>query len=239
MMSPTIDQDPRMRRSAAAGLWLLPAYGLLLALSTITQQPDVDSDFAGYARYVTTDHFLVSHLVASIGGAALAVLGVTAAMPFLVRGRARRPALVGMVLTVVAAVYLSAAFGSAAFVQPGVGRAYLRGLPGAEALNADTAYGQALTTTIGVAVLVFTVAAITFGTAVARTAPELRWAGIGYAVTLPLFAVSGMLGISAGTQPAAGVLFAVATAVLARRLPAVAAGTDQPPARRSTLARAS
>ncbi|WP_138731846.1 hypothetical protein [Modestobacter excelsi] len=133
-----------------------------------------------------------------------------------------------MVLTVVAAVSLSAAFGSAAFVQPGVGRAYLSGLPGAEALNADTAYRDALTATSGASVLVLTVAAITFGTAVARTAPGLRWAGIGYAVTLPLSAVSGMAGIGAGTQPAAGVLVAVATAVLARRLPAVPGGSGRP-----------
>ena len=58
------------------GVWLLPAFGLLLALSTIRQQPPVQTDFEGYARFVTTGEFLVSHLVASIGGAALAILGV-------------------------------------------------------------------------------------------------------------------------------------------------------------------
>ena len=238
-MSTTIDHDTGLRRPAAAGLWLLPAYGVALALSTITQQPDVDEDFASYARYVTTDQFLVSHLVASIGGSALAVLGVISALTFLTRGRARRGALTGAVLTVVAAVYLAATFGSAAFVQPGVGRAYLSGLPGAEALNADTAYGDALTATIGASVLVFAIAAITFGSAVARTAPELRWAGIGYAVTLPLFAISGILGIAAGTQPAAGILFAVATTVLARRLPAVTSWPRRSKVSRSTTAGAS
>jgi len=44
--------------------------------STIRQQPRVQTDFEGYARFVTTGEFLVSHLVASIGGAALAILGV-------------------------------------------------------------------------------------------------------------------------------------------------------------------
>lgn len=58
------------------GGWLLPAFGLLLALSTIRQQPPVQTDFEGYARFVTTGEFLVSHLVASIGGAGLAILGV-------------------------------------------------------------------------------------------------------------------------------------------------------------------
>ena len=59
---------------AGKGIWLLPAFGLLLALSTIRQQPPVQTDFEGYARFVTTGEFLISHLAASIGGAALAIL---------------------------------------------------------------------------------------------------------------------------------------------------------------------
>jgi hypothetical protein len=38
-------------------------------LSTITHQPPV-SDFGAYARYVSSDVFLISHLGASIFGAA-------------------------------------------------------------------------------------------------------------------------------------------------------------------------
>jgi len=74
-------------RAARIGLWLLPAYGFLLGLSTLTHQPPV-ADFDAYARYVTTDVFLVSHLGASILGAALAVLGVVAVTAYLVSGRA-------------------------------------------------------------------------------------------------------------------------------------------------------
>ena len=32
-------------RVACAGLWLLPVYGALLAVSTLTQQPDYRTDF--------------------------------------------------------------------------------------------------------------------------------------------------------------------------------------------------
>ena len=130
-------------RAARIGLWLLPAYGILLGLGTLTHQPPVE-DFDAYARYITTDVFLVSHLGASIFGAALAVLGVVAVTAYLVPGRAARLAVVGLVLTTIANIYLSAAFGSAAFVQPGIGRAHLAGVPGMPALNADTAYGPAL-----------------------------------------------------------------------------------------------
>ena len=74
-------------RAARIGLWSLPIYGLLLGLSTLTHQPPVE-DFDAYARYVTTDIFLVSHLGASIFGAGMAILGVVAVTAFLVRGRA-------------------------------------------------------------------------------------------------------------------------------------------------------
>ena len=88
-MTRTVNQTPGLQRPATLGLWLLPVYELLLAVSTVTQQPDVETDFAGYARYITTGECL-SHLVASIGGAALAVLGVMAAAVTLAAGRARR-----------------------------------------------------------------------------------------------------------------------------------------------------
>ena len=77
-MSTQLQQDRGLylTRVARKGVWLLPAFGLLLALSTIKQQPPVQTDFEGYARFVTTREFLLSHLAANIGGAALAILGV-------------------------------------------------------------------------------------------------------------------------------------------------------------------
>jgi hypothetical protein len=218
-MTRTVNQDRGLRGPARVGLWLLPAYGLLLTLSTITHQPSVERDFTGYARYITTDQFLVSHLVASIGGAALATLGAMSAVVFLAAGRARRLALTGAVVTVVANVYLAATFGAASFVQPGIGRAFLRGMPGVEELNADTAYGSALVATIAATLVTLLVGTVLLGTAIARTDPALRWVGIGYAVSLVIFSFSGVLGFGTGTQPAAGLLLAASTVVLARRLP--------------------
>jgi hypothetical protein len=223
-MTPMRNQARGLRGPATAGLWSLPVYGLLLAISTLTHQPDVETDFAGYARYVTTDEFLLSHLAASIGGAALAILGVMSAAVFLADGRARRLALTGAVVTIVANVYLAAAFGSAAFVQPGIGRAFLRGMPGVQELNADTAYGPALVATIAASLLALVAGTILLGTSIARTSPALRWVGIGYAVSLTVFSFSGVLGVGAGTQPAAGLLLAVSTVLLARRLPRLATG---------------
>ena len=50
-------------------LRLLPVYGVLLMLSTLTHEPDHTEDFAAWSRYVTTDVFVVSHVVGSILGA--------------------------------------------------------------------------------------------------------------------------------------------------------------------------
>jgi hypothetical protein len=203
-------------RAARIGLWLLPVYGFLLGLSTLTHQPPV-SDFDAYARYITTDVFLVSHLGASILGAALAVLGVMAVTSYLVSGRAAGLAVAGLVLTTVANIYLSAAFGSAAFVQPGIGRAHLAGVQGMPALNADTAYGPALTATAVGGTILLIASAIVLGTAIARTHRRLRSLGVAYAVLLPLFAVSGFL--LPIVQSAAGFAVAIAAAILAIQLP--------------------
>ncbi len=203
-------------RAARIGLWALPLYGVLLGVSTLTHQPPV-SDFDAYARYVTTDVFLVSHLGASIFGAATAILGAIAATAFLVRGRAARTAVVGLVLTTVTNVFMAAAFGSATFVQPGIGRAHLAGVPGMPALNADTAYGPALFVTALTSAFFLIVSASVLGVAIARTSRRLRWPGIAYPVLVAAFTLSGF--VLPSVQALSGFALAAATAALAVRLP--------------------
>ncbi|WP_236045499.1 hypothetical protein [Paractinoplanes ovalisporus] len=201
-----------------AALWALPAYGLLLGLSTLTHQPPV-SDFDTYARYVTSSSFLLSHLGASIFGAAPAILGAAALTPYV---RSSKP----FALFTVANVFLSAAFGSAAFVQPGLGRAHLAGTPGMPALNNDTAYGSALVITALSASLLLIIAAISLGVAITHADHRLRPHGIAFAVLLPLFTVSGFALPPA--QPVLGFAFAAATAALAMRLPRLRLDMPEP-----------
>ena len=203
-------------RFARAGLWLLPIYGVLLALSTLTQQPDYETDFRGYAEYITTDRFLVSHLGASIAGAAVGLLGVVAALLFLVRGPALTAAVVGTALTIVGNVGNIALFGVAAFAQPAIGRAYLDGAEGIPELN-DDVYGTPLFATAGVAILCFIVGTILVGVAIARSRRPLRWIGIGYAVSLALFPI--FFFTFAAAAPVAAAVFAAVAVVLALRLP--------------------
>ncbi|MEU8817151.1 hypothetical protein [Actinoplanes sp. NPDC048796] len=187
-------------------LWALPAYGVLLGLSTLTHQPPV-TDFDAYAEYVTTGVFLVSHLGASILGAALAILGAIG-LSFALGPS--KPALAGLVLTTIANVFLAATFGSAAFVQPGLGRAHLAGVPGMAAMNDDTAYGPALVATALSASFLLVVAAAVTGVAISRAGR--RPYGIAYAALIALF----VAGIAVPfVQPFAGFGFAAATALLA------------------------
>ena len=220
-------------RAARAGLWALPAYAVLLGLSTLTHQPPV-SDFDAYARYVTTDLFLVSHLGASIFGAGLAILGAVAVTAYLVRGRAARTAVAGLALTTITNVFLAAAFGSAAFVQPGLGRAHLNGVDGMPAVNADTAYGTALFATALTASFFLIVSATVLGGAIARTGPGLRWYGIAYAVLVAVFTLSGF--VLQPVQAYAGFALAAATAALAVRLPKTAPAPVTVPASTTPVA---
>jgi uncharacterized membrane protein YhaH (DUF805 family) len=214
-----VSQPSVAERAARTGLWSLPLYALLLGLSTLTHQPPV-SDFDAYARYVTTDVFLISHLGASIFGAAAAVLGAVAVTAYLVRGRAARTAVVGLVLTTITNIFMAAAFGSAAFVQPGIGRAHLAGTPGMPALNADTAYGPALFATALTSAFFLIVSAAVLGTAIARTSRRLRADGIAYPVLVAAFTLSGFF--LQPVQAFAGFALAAATAALAVRLPRLA-----------------
>ncbi len=217
--------NPFAGRAARIGLWSLPLYALLLGLSTVTHQPSV-TDFDAYARYITTDIFLVSHLGASILGAGLAILGAVAVTAYLVRGRAARTAVAGLALTTITNVFMAASFGGATFVQPGIGRAHLAGVPGMAALNADTAYGPTFVAVALTATFFLIVSAVVLGTAIARTSPRLRWHGIAYAVGVAAFAVSGFA--LQPVQAYMGFALAAATAALAVRLPQImAAATAQ------------
>lgn len=209
-------QDTSVARSARAGLWLLPIYGVLLALSTLTQQPDYKTDFRGYAEYITTDRFLVSHVGASIGGAALGVLGIVATLAFLARGRAAGGAIVGAACFIVGNVLFAALFGVAAFAQPAIGEAFLEGTSGVRELN-DDVYGTPLFATAAIGFLFFLAGAILLGVAIARTDRALKWVGIGFAASLVLF-VLGFLFLEIA-QPVGGALFAVIGVILALRLP--------------------
>ena len=114
-------------RWVRVGLWLLPLYGALTLWASRTSQPDSQADFPAYAAYISRPAFLWEHLVGSIGGTALALLGLTALFAVLAATHARRWALAGFVSSMVGNALLLTLFGVAAFASPAIGRAYLDG----------------------------------------------------------------------------------------------------------------
>jgi uncharacterized membrane protein YhaH (DUF805 family) len=209
-------RDSKPPRLARAGLWLLPVYASMLALSTLSHQPSFRSDFPGYARYVTSETFLASHLVLTIGGAALGSIGVLSAVIYLARGRARATGYLGAALTVAANIASTSVFGAAAFAQPAIGRAYLKGMEGIVDLNADV-YGPTLDAMAGTGILLFILGGIVLGTAIARTSRRLRWIGLVYVVAFVAFLVTGVFFPLGQTVSAA--TLALASAAAAWRLP--------------------
>ncbi|WP_432494952.1 hypothetical protein [Kineococcus gypseus] len=206
-----------VRRLLSAGAWALPVHGVLLTVGTLTHQPDPGSDFTAYAACVTTTSFLLSHLLASVLGAAVGVVGV-ASVALLAAGPSRAPgrSLLAAALSAAANVVNAALFGVAAFAQPAVGRAHLAG--SAEAVRFDDdVYGPELMATAAVGMLLWCAGAVLLGLVLLRCGPGLRLAGAVHAAALPVFFLAGLPG--SVLQPVAGALAAVAGVVVARRLP--------------------
>ena len=198
---------------ARKAVWGLPVYGVLLAAGTITQQPDYRTDFAAYADYVTSSRFLASHVIASIAGAAVGLVGMIALF-VLMDGRSPRAAW-GVVLSTFGQVGLVSVFGAAAFAQPAIGRAFLDGDRAvAEAINGDV-YGVPLSATAGLSILLFVAGGILLGTAARRVGTWPRWAGTAFAAGVTVFAIGVFVEVPF-VQPLAGLVIAVAGAAIAR-----------------------
>jgi hypothetical protein len=179
-----------LARAARLGLWALPVWAALLFASTLTHQPNPQTDLAGWSGYVTTPQFLASHLVASILGAAIGALGLVALGALLASRGHPRAGLWVMVTGVFANVVSAAVFGIAAFAQPAIGRDYLAGHTAQARLLVNTAVNggwlNATAVTSGVLLIVSVVVA---GAAVARTGSLPRAAGISFAASMVLFVI--------------------------------------------------
>ncbi|MFC5063393.1 hypothetical protein [Actinomycetospora atypica] len=207
--------DPRTRPVplARTGTWLLPLYTLLLALTTLTHQPDPVEAFDQYARYVSTPVFLASHLLGSIGGAALGVLGAFAVAALLLAGPAARAGVVGAATFAAGNVVTTAVFGAAAFAQPAIGRAHLAGASGIAAVDRDV-YGPALVGTAVVGLLLLVTGAVVLSRAVARTDRTLAGPAIALGGGLVVFVLPGLV---LGPAQPVGALVATVGAVLVAR----------------------
>src|SRR5215208_894190 len=104
------------------GLWGLPLYGVLTFWSSLDPQPDPNTHYEAWSRYVTTDHYVLTHVFGSILGLILAIFGTFALGAFLTRSRAARLGLVAMVITVLGSALFLPGMGSPPSLRPRRGR---------------------------------------------------------------------------------------------------------------------
>src|ERR671920_2036736 len=110
------------------GLLALPLYGVLTFWSSLDPQPDPNTHYEAWSRYVTTNHYVLTHVFGSILGLILAIFGTFALGAYLTRSRAGRMGLVAMVTTVLGSALFLPGMGVSAFSAPEAGQAYLAGI---------------------------------------------------------------------------------------------------------------
>ena len=110
------------------GLLGLPLYGVLTFWSSLHPQPDPNTHFEAWSRYVTTNHYVLTHVLGSILGLILGIFGTFALGAYLTRSRAGRLGLVAMVITVLGSTLFLPAMGVSAFSVPKEGQAHLAGI---------------------------------------------------------------------------------------------------------------
>jgi hypothetical protein len=189
---------------------MLPAAAVVTLWATFEHQPDVNSQFTEWAAFVTTDKFLANHLIGSILGLAVWILGAAAlASVAITNGRRVRSAVAGLVTMTLGGAGLIAGFGVAAFAQPAIGHLQLAGATGAHDVY-DDVYGiPTLVTLIGGGVL-FAAATVLLARAAAAIEGVRRWAAIAFGAAGPLI---GFLGIAVGALQTLGSVAALAGSV--------------------------
>src|ERR687894_1430120 len=118
---------PNPTRWIGIGLLGLPLYGALTFWSSFDPQPDPGTRYEAWARFVTTDHYVLGHVLGSILGLIFAIFGTFALGAYLTRSRAGRLGLVAMVITVLGGALFLPAMGVSTFAVPEEGQAYLAG----------------------------------------------------------------------------------------------------------------
>ncbi len=172
-------------RWIGVGLLGLPLYGALTFWSSLNPQPDPNTHYDAWSRFVTTDHYVLGHLLGSILGLILGIFGTFALGAYLARSRAGRMGLVAMVTTVLGSALFLPAMGVSTFATPEEGQAYLAGIEGLTELptsSADITFGA---TSLRVVVLLFG-SNVLLGVAVWRAGTLPKWAGALWAAA-PVF----------------------------------------------------
>jgi hypothetical protein len=174
----------------------LPLYGALTFWSSLEGQPDPSTHLEAWARYVTTNHYVLGHVLGSI----LLIFGVFALGAYLTRSRAPRLGLVAMAMTVLGNALFLPLQGVATFSAPEEGQAVLAGIGEFEQLPPILANTVFALTGLLFIVLAF-VGNILLGVAIWRSGTLPKWAGALWAAANVLMYLSIVYGQTIGQPP--------------------------------------
>ena len=194
---------PNITRWVGIGLLGLPLYGVLTFFSSLNPQPDPNTHYDAWARFVTTDFYLLKHLFVSIFSTILVIFGTFALGTYLATSRAGRMGLVAMAITVFGTALFLTVGGVSTFAAPEQGQIHLAGIE--EYRNLPTILAEtAMMATMGVGMLLMLVGNVLLGVAVWRSGTLPKWAGALWAAgtALPMLGMLyALLPIGADATP--------------------------------------
>jgi len=194
---------PNVTRWIGIGLLCLPIYGVLTFLSSLNPQPDPNTHYDAWARFVTTDFYLLKHLFVSIFSTILVIFGTFALGTYLATSRAGRMGLVAMAITVFGTALFLTVGGVSTFAAPEQGQIHLAGIE--EYRDLPTILAEtAMMATMGVGMLLMLVGNVLLGVAVWRSGTLPKWAGALWAAgtALPMLGMLyALLPIGADATP--------------------------------------
>jgi hypothetical protein len=179
--------------------------------ASLDPQPDQVKHPETWARFVSSNHYMLTHVIGSIGGAVLAILGVFALGAYLANSRAGRLGLVAMVVTVVGQAVGLVIGGISTFATPAIGQAYQSGFKDVMQIQ----FSPVMSVIFALAILLMIVGNVLLGVAVWRSGTLPKWAGAIWLASVLLFyilgAVLGILttGSSLPTQPVGALLIVI------------------------------
>lgn len=200
-----------------AGLVSLSLYGLVLAYTTRSPQPDQTTDPEAWAEFVSSPAYLVEHVISNVAGALLVILGTAALGVHLSHGRAASSAVRGMSVALVGQILFMVPGTISTFATPPIGAAYLDG----HREVMDLEFSPLLGAVMALGLLLVVTGNIVLGVAVWRSALLPRWTGaLWITATLVFYVLGAVLGMattgaSLPTQPVGGLLMAVSAAGMA------------------------
>jgi hypothetical protein len=212
---------PNITMWIGIGLLGLPIYGVLTFLSSLNPQPDPNTHYDAWARFVTTDFYVLKHLFVSIISTILVIFGTFALGAYLATSRAGRLGLAAMAITVFGTALFLTVGGVSTFASPEQGQAHLLGIDEYRDMP-DILADTMMMATFGVGFLLMLVGNALLGVAIWRSGTLPKWAGalwaVGYALpVLGMFYALLPIGADATppTVPVGAVLLTISGAWMA------------------------